>query len=274
MKIYILDDDINVIKVLENIIISENVGNVVGYNTESKVGLEEIKKIQPDIVLVDLLMGELDGINLIEKTKTSVQNDEIKFIMISQVIAKDMVSKAYEAGVEFFINKPINKIEVKNIIEKVSNMIEKEKQFDSIKQILNNEMIKESKNADFNREKLLSILNDIGISGKKGSKEIVKICEMIITQNMRDFSLNELYKYFEKPNVVRQRIRRAVAKGLQNIASLGIEDFMNIKFNRYSNNLYEFYNVKMEMDHLRGKNKNGGKISVKDFIKNLIILIK
>ena len=40
--------------------------------------------------------------------------------MISQVVNKEMVGEAYEKGVEFFIHKPINRIEVKSILAKTA----------------------------------------------------------------------------------------------------------------------------------------------------------
>jgi len=104
MNFYIIDDDINIIRVLENIIEESNLGDVVGFNTNSLTALNEIAFINTDIVLIDLLMPELDGINFIKK----VNNKKIKFIMISQVSEKRIIGKAYEAGVDFFISKPIN----------------------------------------------------------------------------------------------------------------------------------------------------------------------
>jgi two-component system response regulator YcbB len=81
MNIYIIDDDINIIRVLENIIEEAELGDVIGSNTNSKDALSEIKKLKPNIVLIDLLMPELDGINFIK----NVDNSHIKFIMIRLV---------------------------------------------------------------------------------------------------------------------------------------------------------------------------------------------
>ncbi len=68
-----------------------------------------------------------------------------------------------------------------------------------------------------------------------------------------------------------QRIRRAINKGLVNLANLGIEDYMNENFIRFSSTLYDFENVKAEMDYIRGKRNGGGKISVRKFIDNLLL---
>ena len=67
-----------------------------------------------------------------------------------------------------------------------------------------------------------------------------------------------------------QRIRRAINKALVNLANLGIEDYMNDNFVRFSNSLFNFEDVKSEMDYIRGKKSTGGKISVKKFIDGLM----
>ena len=270
MNFYIIDDDINIIRVLENIIEESNLGDVVGFNTNSLTALNEIAFINTDIVLIDLLMPELDGINFIKK----VNNKKIKFIMISQVSEKRIIGKAYEAGVDFFISKPINKIEVVKVIENITKNLENTKKLNHIVNILgNNQSILFKENENSYEKNLNYILNDIGIAGEKGSDEIIKICIKIRTENLCDFLISEMYNMFSNPTAVKQRIRRAISKGLSNIAALGIEDNLNVKFTRYSSSLYDFQNVKLEMDFIRKKRNKGGKINVANFLSNLMLMV-
>lgn len=51
---------------------------------------------------------------------------------------------------------------------------------------------------------------------------------------------------------------------------LGIEDYMNDVFMEYSNGLYNFEQLKIEMDHIRGKGKSRGKVNLKKFIDGLV----
>ena len=77
-----------------------------------------IDYMHPDVVLIDFLMPELDGIETIEKLRKKGYQGQ--FIMISQIVNKEMVGEAYEKGVEFFIHKPINRIEVQSILRKTA----------------------------------------------------------------------------------------------------------------------------------------------------------
>jgi two-component system response regulator YcbB len=70
------------------------------------------------------------------------------------------------------------------------------------------------------------------------------------------------------------RIRRAITKALQNIASMGTENYDSEQFLRYAPILFDFKEIKKEMDYVRGKSKKGGKINIKKFIEGSILLCK
>ena len=74
------------------------------------------------------------------------------------------------------------------------------------------------------------------------------------------------------PKAMEQRIRRTINKGLSNIANLGIEDYLNETYVKYSNTLFDFDQVRLEMEYIRGKKSAGGKINIKKFMDNLILL--
>ena len=101
MRIYIVEDDISVISILEDIVEREGLGSLVGDTTEGEPDLEHILAVDPDLVLIDLLMPGKDGIQVVRELRE--RGSQAKFIMISQVSSKEMIAKAYTAGVEFFI---------------------------------------------------------------------------------------------------------------------------------------------------------------------------
>jgi two-component system response regulator YcbB len=127
MDFYIVDDDPSIIRIMENIIEKNDLGVVIGSSQSSRKAIDEIINERPRIVLIDLLLPKIDGINIVKRIKTI--DSSIRFIMISEVFNKDMVSKAYAADIEYYINKPINVIEATTIIKKV---IEKIKTFEKL----------------------------------------------------------------------------------------------------------------------------------------------
>ncbi|WP_243158024.1 response regulator [Aminipila terrae] len=124
MKYYIIDDSLSVVKVLNRIVEEHEIGEVVGISTDPEEAASEIILEEPDIVLVDYLMPQKDGISLVRQVREV--KPKINFIMISQVSDKEMVAAAYKEGVQFFIHKPINLIEVISVLKNVNDKVQLE----------------------------------------------------------------------------------------------------------------------------------------------------
>lgn len=285
MKIYIIDDDISVIKMLENIIEDYDLGKVCGYSLSGDDLIDEINALSPNIILIDLLMPGKDGIKVVNEL--SSVNKNLNFIMISQVSSKNIIGKAYTAGVDFFINKPINAIEVKTVINNVAEKIKYKETMQNIKNLFINDLdnkgkisaspeISSENSLNLKLKKIQLILNKLGMTGEKGATDILNVCKFLLSNNltMSETTMNDISSSFNtNPKSMEQRIRRAISKGLSNIANLGIEDNMNEIYLMYSNSLFNFEEVKTEMDFIRGKTSYSGKINIRKFIDGLIINI-
>ena len=277
MRIYIVEDDISVINILEDIIENYDLGEICGDCGGDIPDISHILRCQPDVVLVDFLMPVMDGVQLVSEIRK--YNSNIKFIMISQVSSKDLIAKAYSAGIDFFISKPINLIEVQTILKNVSQQIENEKMLENIRKMFISpaavspaapQQPAESEYA----KKLRIILSRVGMSGEKGSEDIIRIC-MHLKDNaisINSISVGQMCEAVsDSPKSMEQRIRRAIAAGMNNIAHMGIEDFMNDTFMAFSATLFSFEDVRTEMDFIRGKSKYNGKVSIKKFIDGLML---
>jgi len=278
MDIIIVEDDINIGIILKLIIEDRQLGKVVEICTNPMEGEKQILKINPEIVLVDLLMPLRDGITVVNHCKKNFVKS--KFIMISQVVTKDIIGKAYENGVEFYINKPINAIEVENVIKKVSDKIKVEQKLSKIEEVFNINNLEscedvDTKNKIKNSEKNINyVMKRIGIIGEVGCKDIKNILLYSIKEdiNLEEFTLKELLTMFNKNyKSIEQRIRRTALIGMKSLANLGIEDYMNETFLEYSTSLYNFEEIKRQMDFIRGKRNEGGKVNVKKFLEGLIL---
>ena len=121
MKFYLIDDDRNILNILKLIITNRKLGTVCGTSLSGSDALEDVQTLAPDIIIVDLLMTDMDGISFVRKAGSLLPRTA--FIMLSQVSSKDMIASAYEAGVEYYIQKPVNSVEVENVISKVSRQL-------------------------------------------------------------------------------------------------------------------------------------------------------
>lgn len=282
MKFYLLDDDKNILNILNIIFEDKSLGHICGKSDNPEIALEEIVDCEPDIIIVDLLMPIMDGITFMNKAK--LINSNLSFIMLSQVSSKDMIAEAYESGIEFFIQKPLNSIEIENVVKKVANSLYMNRTFNKIQNLfqneaypktnINNESIKGEKE---HISKLKNILHRMGILGELGSKDIINLLDYLVENDddVREGTLDNLCsKFSSNPKAIEQRIRRAAISGLVNIANMGVEDYSNDIFVEYSATIYNFEQVKKEMDYIRGKSNKHGKVLIKNFLNGLLAYIK
>lgn len=132
----IIDDHKATRRMIEQIIEDAMLGTVVGSSSGGSEGIELVLSTNPHMVLIDLLMPELDGIGMISELKARGYNG--KFVMISQIDNKDMVGEAYKMGVEFFIHKPINMIEVESVLNRINMQFTVDRSLLQIRQSLAN----------------------------------------------------------------------------------------------------------------------------------------
>ncbi|WP_223592572.1 response regulator [Neobacillus bataviensis] len=302
MNFFIIDDTATIRGMLSNIIEEEGLGTVVGEAADgAEVNADNLAMLDVDILMIDLLMPVRDGIETVREIAPSFHG---KIIMISQVETKDMISEAYSLGVEHYITKPINRLEVVSVIKKVSDYLVLEKSLHNIQKSLSfltkhnrNDLpfdnTRQEKQPSFNSA-AKSILLELGIVGKSGEKDLLDLLPILHqwdTEGNRDIPpLKELYEQAAKkrlgssitPEAVRkegkaveQRIRRTLQQVLEHLASLGLTDFANPTFEYYSSKLFDYTQVRMKMLELEGKNQTTTtRIDIKKFFHALLMETK
>lgn len=281
MKYYIVDDNIATVKSLANIIRSREIGEVCGYSTDPEAAMEEILEDRPDIVLVDLLMSEMDGISLVERLRKSGSGSA--FVMLSKVTDKEMIGNAYKAGVEFFIHKPVNITEVEKVLGNVAEKIKMRRIMEDLRELFGEggnkkepaeDTLPEESPVNEELQSLDMIFNMLGMLGEKGTREIrdVYACMRDCGCGYDKVILSRVAE--ERGDSVKnleQRIRRAMKKGLTNVASAALADYESEVFQIYGNYVFDFKSVRDEMDFLEGKSKSGGRVSISHFMEGLIL---
>lgn len=274
MSFYFIDDDKNICNILKLIINERGLGVCCGSANNAAEALEDLPSAKPDIVIVDLLMPEIDGISFVKQARKIVP--DASYIMLSQVSSKDMIASAYEAGIEFFIQKPINSVEVEVVIKKVSDGLSMKRMVRKMQNIFMEDTSPATVTVPDNSEQiensLRTILTRIGIIGDIGSKDIISIVKYLVDHqdNADSLTVSDLCSHFcDTPKSMEQRIRRTAFNGLVNLAHLGLEDYSNEIFVDYSSTLYNFEQVRREMDFIRGKTDKHGNVRIKHFLNAL-----
>jgi len=89
--------------------------------------LKLIKKRQPDLILLDIVMPEMDGYEVCNRLKNNTETSAIPIIFLSALDSIDDKMKAFESGAVDYITKPFNTLEVLARVKthlKLYNMLE------------------------------------------------------------------------------------------------------------------------------------------------------
>ncbi len=284
-KFFIIDDDQSIIRMLSNIIEDNDLGLICGTAADGETAVDSILVLKPEIVLIDYLLPKMDGASIVSKVNQA--NLTTKFVMISQVNSPEMVAQAYKSGIEFFISKPINVIEVTSVIKNIQQTIQLRQTLNLISSVL--DTTKETlpqKQSNFTQKQIQAILTDLGIWGDTGTDDLVKLILNFLESDSASNHLqladlyDDLHQEYKKigimitPQGIEQRIRRIIQKAMHNLVILGLEDFSNDKFVLYSSMLFDFKEIKKEMDYLQNKNKHSGRIQIRKFVNGIISQLK
>ena len=178
---------------------------------------------------------------------------------------------------EFFIQKPINLIEVRQVVGNVIRQMENERALHTIQSVFQSREPQPAAPAgrqEVWRRRIQYILSQLGMAGEKGAGDIMELCLFLLErkQTASQIGVGTLCSQLsDSPKTMEQRARRALDRGLKHIASLGVEDYTNEFFTRYSARLFPFQEVRAEMAHLQGKGP-GGKANLRTFLDGLLVL--
>lgn len=108
IKVLIVDDNQGFSALLKDHIEMQNEFEVVGIANNGVDGLDMIKTLKPDIVVLDIIMPHLDGLGVLENVnKLGLINDS-KFIILSAVGQDNITRRAINLGADYYVIKPFD----------------------------------------------------------------------------------------------------------------------------------------------------------------------
>lgn len=113
-RILIVDDDSQA-RVLLNAVLGQQLGHDLVFAPDGEAAIESYRKVQPDLVITDLVMPQLNGILLIEHLK--VMYPAVRIIAVSGK-AGEQLERAEMAGAVAALHKPIRRDELLAAIER------------------------------------------------------------------------------------------------------------------------------------------------------------
>lgn len=116
MRVVIVDDSDFSRSIIRKMLLEEGI-EVIGEANSAEPALLVIKDKKPNIVITDIVMPEISGIELTEKITQNF--DDVAVIVISSLSQEHVVLEAIGAGASDFIAKPIQKQQLIDSLEKI-----------------------------------------------------------------------------------------------------------------------------------------------------------
>ena len=117
IRVYITDDHQIVRRGIRQLLSTEKGIEVVGEASNGKEAVADVEKLKPDIVLMDLVMPVMDGIEAIRQIKAG--NPSIQILVLTSFATDDKVFPAIKAGALGYLIKDTSPDELINAIHQV-----------------------------------------------------------------------------------------------------------------------------------------------------------
>ena len=108
LKVMIVDDNAEFVKLLTMYINSQTDMQVVGSLNDGNGVVTKIKELKPDILLLDIIMPERDGLAVLEDIEESVVEKKPHVVVMSAIGQEKITGKAMSLGATYYVIKPFD----------------------------------------------------------------------------------------------------------------------------------------------------------------------
>jgi two-component system, sensor histidine kinase and response regulator len=129
--ILVIDDEPDNFDVVETLLDGENYR--LYYAPNGQQALDRLNSFQPDVILLDIMMPDLDGLEICRRIKADQQWQIVPIIAITALTTKEDLAQCLAAGADDFISKPVNGVELR---ARVHSMLRIKQQYDRLQTLL------------------------------------------------------------------------------------------------------------------------------------------
>ena len=121
-KILIIDDEIHIVELLKFNL--ENNGYKVDYSYDGFDGYLKTKEFQPDLILLDWMLPNISGIDVLKKIRSDETLEQIPVIMLTAKNMEEDKLEGLEDGADDYITKPFS---VKEVLARITSVLRRYK---------------------------------------------------------------------------------------------------------------------------------------------------
>lgn len=191
--------------------------DVVGSSADGKKAITDIITLEPDVVILDMILSGVDGLAVLEGINSSAMKEKPYILMLSMITQDNLVQKSLALGADYYMVKPVASSDIESRIQSmlfgVGQIISSNENIKKYS-FINNSV--ETKVFDL-ETRITKIIHDVGVPAHiKGYVYLrAAITEVINNMDLLSAVTKELYpdiaaKFNTTPSRVERAIRHAI----------------------------------------------------------------
>lgn len=119
-RLLIVDDEERVCETLEMLLAPE--GYQLAFATEGEQAIQKAEELQPDLILLDVMMPIMDGYEVCERLRDNHKVADVPIIMLTALDDRDSRLRGIEIGADDFLSKPVDRVELRARIRTITRL--------------------------------------------------------------------------------------------------------------------------------------------------------
>lgn len=236
IKIVIVDDNLQIKNAIVNYLKMQQDMEVVGQGSDGHEAINLIKELEPDVILLDVIMPYLDGIEVLEQINTL--KNKPQSIMVSAVGQEEVIQRAMKLGAAYYIVKPF---EIDLLVKRIRELKRNKKNKD--RQLVTYPKKEETKPINFHSKSVESfiskIIHEVGVPAHiKGYKFLREAIILVLkdSNNLEQITKVLYPKIARRYRTTTSRVERAIRHAIEIAWEKGNNEFISEIF---GNTIYD-----------------------------------
>ncbi len=133
-QILVVDDESDNFDVVEALLADEDYD--LHYAASGIRALERLKTLNPDVIVLDLMMPGIDGIEVCRQIRANPHWQAIPIIVVTALTAQEDLAASLDAGANDYLTKPVNRIELRARLRSLVRLNNQQRQIQHLNQQL------------------------------------------------------------------------------------------------------------------------------------------
>jgi len=116
-SVLVVDDEPNIRRLVQ--VHLEAAGYRVTTAADGRAALEQFGRVRPDLVLLDVMMPEMDGLEVLRHLKAHPESAGVPVVLLTARSGNDDIRRGWQQGTDFYLPKPFNPAELRELVRQL-----------------------------------------------------------------------------------------------------------------------------------------------------------